>query len=320
MSRLAAAILSGLICVASSGVLLAQASQEQTAPEYPQTEDGFNAQIAGAVDLYQKGDTSTGRYLLDQLQLPEPTKWFAEEIGRDQSAALTARYGRFFDDYANSLEKTIEDVVRIPNSQLITHLQEGTREPPRSSPTRKLSGIVPVKEPTLFNCRFAITIDGKDASRWMETFTYENGRFRFVGHGAWPFWDWEDGSEGKAPPGGAFATVLQLRPGLDPNVSGPPFTPGKDGVGSPSCVDCPPPAYTPEARKAKFEGVAVLRVVIQPNGRATDIQVLKSPPFGLKANAIEAVRNWRFKPAQGPDGKPVAVVTPIEIHFRLAPN
>jgi outer membrane biosynthesis protein TonB len=33
--------------------------------------------------------------------------------------------------------------------------------------------------------------------------------------------------------------------------------------------------------------------------------------------AIAAVRTWRFKPALGPDGKPVTVNAPIEVTFRL---
>ena len=54
-----------------------------------------------------------------------------------------------------------------------------------------------------------------------------------------------------------------------------------------------------------------------PDGRATNIQVVKGPGLGLEDKAIEAVRNWRFKPALGPDGKPVATLTPIEVTFRL---
>jgi len=29
------------------------------------------------------------------------------------------------------------------------------------------------------------------------------------------------------------------------------------------------------------------------------------------------VRTWRFKPAIGPNGTPVATITPIEVNFRL---
>jgi TonB family protein len=106
----------------------------------------------------------------------------------------------------------------------------------------------------------------------------------------------------------------------DPAAKKGPFRPGKDGVGYPSCSYCPSPAYTPEARKAKFEGVVLLQVIIQTNGRATDIQVVRSLPYGLEGNAIKAVLKWRFKPARGPDGKPVAVVTAVEVTFRLPRN
>jgi protein TonB len=45
--------------------------------------------------------------------------------------------------------------------------------------------------------------------------------------------------------------------------------------------------------------------------------VVKGPGLGLEEKAVEAVKQWRFKPALGPSGKPVAVVVPIEVTFRL---
>jgi TonB family protein len=99
-----------------------------------------------------------------------------------------------------------------------------------------------------------------------------------------------------------------------------PVRAGKDGVGFASCLSCPDPAYSAEARKAKVEGVVLLEAVVHPNGRATDIKVIKTLPYGLENKAIEAVKKWRFKPARGPDGKPVAVITPVEVTFRLPRN
>jgi TonB family protein len=58
-------------------------------------------------------------------------------------------------------------------------------------------------------------------------------------------------------------------------------------------------------------------VVITVDGRATDIRVVQSPGLGLDEKAIEAVRTWRFRPAYGPNGKPVATISPIEVTFRL---
>jgi len=102
-----------------------------------------------------------------------------------------------------------------------------------------------------------------------------------------------------------------------PAATGGVSRPGKDGVGYPACAYCPNPAYTQQARKAKFEGVVQIQAVIGPDGRATDIKVLKKVGYGLEDVSVKTVQNWRFKPALGPDGKPVAVLAPIEVTFRL---
>src|SRR5258707_15224793 len=95
------------------------------------------------------------------------------------------------------------------------------------------------------------------------------------------------------------------------------FRSGVNGVGMPSCLYCPDPQYSDEARKAKYQGVVVLLVIITTDGRATNIKVLKSPGLGLDEKAVEAVRQWKFKPAPEPTGKIVPVQGPIEVTFRL---
>jgi TonB family protein len=108
-----------------------------------------------------------------------------------------------------------------------------------------------------------------------------------------------------------------LGPGFGGGTGGGAFRPGTGGVGYPSCLYCPEPQYSEDARKAKFQGIVVLQVIIQPDGHATNIQVVKGAGLGLDEKAIEAVRTWRFKPAIGPNGTPVATITPIEVNFRL---
>jgi protein TonB len=108
-----------------------------------------------------------------------------------------------------------------------------------------------------------------------------------------------------------------LGPGAGGGTGGGYFHPGTGGVGYPSCAYCPDPKYSEEARKAKYQGTVVLQAVITPDGRAIEIEVVKGPGLGLEEKAVEAVKQWRFKPATGPSGKPVAVVVPIEVTFRL---
>lgn len=92
---------------------------------------------------------------------------------------------------------------------------------------------------------------------------------------------------------------------------------GVDGVSIPACVYCPPPSYTDKARAEKVQAIVVLLVVITEGGRAGRMAVIKANDDGLARNAIYAVREWKFKPATNKEGKPVAVITPIEVSFSI---
>lgn len=83
----------------------------------------------------------------------------------------------------------------------------------------------------------------------------------------------------------------------------------------PKCIDCPQPKYTEDAARHKFQGSMKLNVVISAEGRVERITPVKPLPYGLTRSAIEAVKTWKFKPANGPDGKPATVHQMIEISF-----
>ncbi len=106
-------------------------------------------------------------------------------------------------------------------------------------------------------------------------------------------------------------------PGEGGGIGGGVFRPGKGGVGFPECAYCPDPRFSDEARKAKYQGTVLLRIIVQPDGRATNISIVKGLGMGLDENAMEAVKGWRFKPAVGPGGKAVPVEVLIEVTFRL---
>jgi protein TonB len=95
--------------------------------------------------------------------------------------------------------------------------------------------------------------------------------------------------------------------------------PGPPGVGvrAPTCLYCPKPEYSDEARKVHFQGLVELSVVVLPDGKPGRIELVMGPGMGLDEKAIDAVRNWRFHPALGPNGKAIAVTIPIEVQFQL---
>jgi TonB family protein len=89
-----------------------------------------------------------------------------------------------------------------------------------------------------------------------------------------------------------------------------------NGVTKPELLKKVEPEYSEEARKAKFQGVVVLYIVVDPNGNAVNPRVMKSLGLGLDEKAMEAVKQWKFKPGYK-DGKAVAVAATVEVNFRL---
>jgi protein TonB len=106
-----------------------------------------------------------------------------------------------------------------------------------------------------------------------------------------------------------------LGPGFGAGTGGGIFRVG-GGVSPPKAIYQPDPEYSEEARKAKYQGVVVLAMVIGPDGRPRDIRVQRSLGLGLDEKAMEAVRTWRFEPAKK-DGQAVAVAVNIEVSFNL---
>lgn len=88
------------------------------------------------------------------------------------------------------------------------------------------------------------------------------------------------------------------------------------GVSAPVLIHRVEPEYTEEARAAKYQGTVLLYVEIAPDGTPTNIRIQRGLGLGLDQKAIEALRQWKFKPGEK-DGKPVTVAATIEVNFRL---
>jgi D-alanyl-D-alanine endopeptidase (penicillin-binding protein 7) len=56
------------------------------------------------------------------------------------------------------------------------------------------------------------------------------------------------------------------------------------------------PAYPPEAKKDKVEGIVLLDVTIERSGEVSKVNVVKGPE-ALREAAVAAVRQWRYEPA-----------------------
>jgi TonB family protein len=87
-------------------------------------------------------------------------------------------------------------------------------------------------------------------------------------------------------------------------------------VFAPKPIFMPDPAYSVQAREAKYQGTLTLDVVIDSQGRVSRIKLARPLGLGLDDMAMEKVQTWKFNPAML-DGKPVAVEVNIEVSFNL---
>jgi len=88
------------------------------------------------------------------------------------------------------------------------------------------------------------------------------------------------------------------------------------GVVAPVVLYRVDPEFSEEARKAKYQGTVVLTIEVGADGRPHGIRIVSGLGWGLDEKAIEAVSQWKFKPATR-NGRPVPAPATIEVNFRL---
>jgi periplasmic protein TonB len=88
------------------------------------------------------------------------------------------------------------------------------------------------------------------------------------------------------------------------------------GVSAPEVLHSVEPQFTAEARQANYQGVVSIQLIVDAQGFPQDARVVRHLGMGLDERALEAVRQYRFKPALY-QGHPVAVQMVVDVDFRL---
>ena len=77
------------------------------------------------------------------------------------------------------------------------------------------------------------------------------------------------------------------------------------------------PVYPAAAKESHTQGTVQLEVVISKDGVPAEIRVVSSPSDDLSASALEAVRQWRYRPTLL-NGSPVEIVTTVIVNYTLS--
>jgi TonB family protein len=87
-------------------------------------------------------------------------------------------------------------------------------------------------------------------------------------------------------------------------------------VRRPEILSKTPPEYPLAARKERLEGTVIVESIIGKDGRVLHARILQTQPKGLGLAALDAVCQWRFKPATL-KGEPVKVYYVLTVNFKI---
>jgi TonB family protein len=90
------------------------------------------------------------------------------------------------------------------------------------------------------------------------------------------------------------------------------------GVMEPRLINKAIPVYPAKALQKRVQGTVRLRAIVSTEGAVSQIEVISGPPLLIPA-AVDAVRQWRYKPTLLNE-VPVEVETYIDVQFSLGKN
>ncbi|HLA79800.1 MAG TPA: energy transducer TonB [Vicinamibacteria bacterium] len=119
------------------------------------------------------------------------------------------------------------------------------------------------------------------------------------------------GVEGGVP-GGVVGGVIGGLPDAPP----PPQAVRVGGqIKEPKKLKAVNPVYPDIAKQARVQGVVILECTISPQGRVTNVTLLRGIPL-LDQAAIDAVKQWVYTPTLL-NGVPVPVIMTVTVNFKL---
>jgi TonB family protein len=86
-------------------------------------------------------------------------------------------------------------------------------------------------------------------------------------------------------------------------------------VSQPQVIYAPDPEYTDEARSAKYEGICVVALIVDAQGKPQHVRIVRPLGMGLDEKAVDAVKQYKFKPALY-RGRAISTPIRIEVNFK----
>lgn len=256
--------------------LQAETSGSTPKPVYKDTQGGLEKLGKDILRAEKDGNTVVYRSLLDSLLSPVPDAWFTETFGDAGSVMLKDYSGKNLEPALNALfQKLVADKF--------TDVQADKYETScDSSAGPEVFPLLHIRQNStpLYQLRFFHNKEFYPV--WM--FVYVNGGFHFI-------------AGAKAPENPPVEQAIPIARKNDRGGSGrPPMRIQITGkTASTMLASQVMPKYPDIAKRGYVSGEVVMHALIGKDGSVQWLRVISGPCL-LDASALEAVRQWRYKP------------------------
>jgi len=281
---------------------------------YQDSPDGLRMQLQDVLAVARERNAPQLDSLIKQMEIPNYEDWFTKAYGNERAGLWAMPYGR---DLARSESDFEALLLQLADEDGEIAARKVNDSPAPGMEEHMLDGLQGAAEIFFANWKKR---DASSVSRGnpIGYFVFIDGRFRLVRTFRIMAIRPVTGFRSPASQGIWSAPISRAQDNLPSSGQNDgPIPSGVRAASMPTCADCPSPEYSQEARKKHLEGTVQLQVLIQPDGLASEIQVVKSPDPELSQMAVAGVSGWRFNPARDADGDAVPDSIPIEVTFRI---
>lgn len=240
-------------------------------------------QLEAILTSAKKGNQQQFRDLIGQLRMPEGANWFAATFGDELGKSLASAYESSYKDYEETVSRIFIETSKTKHTHLF--IQEFSESSSLADTQFMRAVLADAKGPV----RLYTASAGKDrpTDALPGLYVYVDGIFRIIN----------------------FRTFYRL-PNVKPiRVS---FAPA---IAQQQLIYWTKPVPPAEAFQKRTSVKVDLHIIVDRDGNVAQAQVL-SGPQELGNAAIEAVRQWRYRPTFL-NGDPVEVDTTVTISFAL---
>jgi len=255
------------------------------AQSFPDSEDGLRNFLTDSVSA--AGKKSDLKRIAQSVVIPNYRDWFRKVFGEDEGERLSAAYRYDSSDDQKDMERRAGDLIELGRQEA------GALTIRRISSVSEAEGNVRIQQ-ILIASRIPFSMYEARTPRKAANVAPYSGLFLYVGDG--------------------FRWIRELTFTILKGVQ--PYRVRIGGAVQQAMLDhSVRPAYPAEAMAASQQGTVRLQIILNREGMVTKIDVVSGPSL-LQDSAIQAVRQWRYRPTLL-NGVPIEVVSTVDVVYEL---